>query len=291
MTGDRTSPARWFAEEWTALLGTVLESLAGERPKLACTAPAEGAALAAASEQLVGQHGAILWWQQRFPLPGEPSTWIGAPRNAWTQLAARVLGAAGVEDDSQARDTYLEVLQQSLGELSRSAGRRWSRQLDCSGSEAAAGPEAAEFYWVEAAYPDAAIPPLIVAITGALQDPPNEADRSGVTALAGGTAPAGGMAATDPDPNSPQRSRTFSLLMEVELPVSVSFGRVHLPLKDVLKLTAGSIIELNRTVDEPVEVIVNNCVVARGEVVVVEGNYGVRIHQIMTRQERMETIP
>ena len=62
-------------------------------------------------------------------------------------------------------------------------------------------------------------------------------------------------------------------------------------MKDVLKLTAGSIIELNRTVDEPVEVIVNNCVVARGEVVVVEGNYGVRIHQIMTRQERLEALP
>jgi flagellar motor switch protein FliN/FliY len=79
--------------------------------------------------------------------------------------------------------------------------------------------------------------------------------------------------------------------MGVELAVSVSFGRVQLPLKDVLKLTAGSIIELNRTVDEPVEVIVNNCVVARGEVVVVEGNYGVRIDHIMSRQERLEALP
>jgi flagellar motor switch protein FliN/FliY len=79
--------------------------------------------------------------------------------------------------------------------------------------------------------------------------------------------------------------------MGVELPVSVSFGRVHLPLKEVLKLTAGSIIELNRTVDELVEVIVNNCVVARGEVVMVEGNYGVHIKQIMSRQQRMENLP
>jgi flagellar motor switch protein FliN/FliY len=285
VTGDRTSPARWFAEEWTALLGTVLESLAGERPKLACTAPAGGATLAASSEEIAGQHGAILWWQYRFPLPGEPSIWIGAPRNAWTQLAARVLGAAGVEDDSQARETYLEVLQQSLGELSRSAGRRWNRPIDCSGNEAAAAPPAAEFYLVEAAYPDAAIPPLMIAITGALQDPPKEADPPA------GTAMAGAPAAADPGSRPPPPSKTFSLLMEVELPVSVSFGHVQLPLRDVLKLTAGSIIELNRTVDEPVEVIVNNCVVARGEVVVVEGNYGVRIHQIMTRQERLETLP
>ena len=45
----------------------------------------------------------------------------------------------------------------------------------------------------------------------------------------------------------------------------------------MLKLTSGSIVELNRAVLEPVEVIVNNCVIARGEVVVVDGNYGVRI--------------
>ena len=48
-------------------------------------------------------------------------------------------------------------------------------------------------------------------------------------------------------------------------------------MKDVLKLTTGSIVELNRGVNEPVEVLVNHCLIARGEVVVVEGNYGVRI--------------
>ena len=48
--------------------------------------------------------------------------------------------------------------------------------------------------------------------------------------------------------------------------------------------------ELNRAVTEPVEVIVNNCVIARGEVVVVEGNYGVRIQQIVSRQDRLRTV-
>lgn len=277
------SPARWFAEEWTTLFGTVLESLAGERPQLVCTAPAEDARVDRFSEETGAAHGALLWWRQTFPLPGEPVAWIGAPRDAWAQLAARVLGAAGVEEDSQARETYLEILQQSLGELSRSAGRRWGRQIDCSGGEAQAVPAGAEFYIVKATYPDAAVPPLIVAVTGAPQDP----DVAGVGATPG----AGGENPAQPPAPLPPPSKTFHLLMGVELPVSVSFGHVKLPLKDVLKLTAGSIIELNRTVDEPVEVIVNNCVVARGEVVVVEGNYGVRIHQIMSRQERLEALP
>ena len=48
--------------------------------------------------------------------------------------------------------------------------------------------------------------------------------------------------------------------------------------------------ELNRSIVEPVEVIVNNCVVARGEVVVIEGNFGVRIQQVVSRQERLRTL-
>ncbi len=85
-------------------------------------------------------------------------------------------------------------------------------------------------------------------------------------------------------------SQTFDLLLDVQLPVSISFGRAQVPLKDVLKLTVGSIVELNRTIGDPVEIIVNNCVIARGEVVVVEGNFGVRIQNVISRQERLRTL-
>ena len=74
------------------------------------------------------------------------------------------------------------------------------------------------------------------------------------------------------------------------MPVSVSFGRAHLPLREVVKLTSGAIIELNRAISEPVELIVNNCVVARGEVVVVDGNYGIRVNEIISRKERLRTL-
>jgi len=62
-----------------------------------------------------------------------------------------------------------------------------------------------------------------------------------------------------------------------------------MPIKEVLKLTTGSIVELNRTLTEPVEVIINDRVIARGEVVVVDGNYGVRILHIVSRQERFQS--
>ena len=67
------------------------------------------------------------------------------------------------------------------------------------------------------------------------------------------------------------------ILMQVEVPVSVSLGRTRIAMKELLGLTHGSVVELNEHLNEEVEVRVNNCVIAYGELVAVEGNYGVRI--------------
>lgn len=72
-------------------------------------------------------------------------------------------------------------------------------------------------------------------------------------------------------------------LLNVDLPVSISFGTTEMALADVLKLTTGSIVEFNHLLNEPVSVVVNDCLVARGDVVVVDGNYGVRISEVMAR--------
>jgi flagellar motor switch protein FliN len=71
-------------------------------------------------------------------------------------------------------------------------------------------------------------------------------------------------------------------LMNIDLPVSVSFGTAEMALADVLRLTTGSIVEFNHLLSEPVNIIVNNCLVARGDVVVVDANYGVRITEVIT---------
>ena len=89
---------------------------------------------------------------------------------------------------------------------------------------------------------------------------------------------------------SPVNTKNLDLLLDVEMPVSVSFGRAQLPLKYLIKLTTGSIVELGRSVSEPVDIIVNNTVIARGEVVVVGGNFGVRIKEILSKQDRLRTL-
>jgi flagellar motor switch protein FliN len=83
-------------------------------------------------------------------------------------------------------------------------------------------------------------------------------------------------------------SRTFDLLLDVELPVSVSFGRATLRISEAMNLVSGSLIELDRALTDPVELLVNNSIIARGEVVVVEGNYGVRLTEIVSHLERLQ---
>ena len=70
------------------------------------------------------------------------------------------------------------------------------------------------------------------------------------------------------------------LVMDVELNVSLRFGQRQLPLREVLELSSGSVIELDRMVDEPVELLLDGKVIARGEAVIVDGNYGLRVTEI-----------
>jgi len=108
-----------------------------------------------------------------------------------------------------------------------------------------------------------------------------------VSALAN---PSFSAASTAVVPGSRGTPRNLDLLLDLEMPVSVSFGSTRLALKDVAKLTTGSIVELNRALSEPVDIIVNNCAIARGEVMVVDGNFAVRIQEVMSKQDRLRSL-
>ena len=74
--------------------------------------------------------------------------------------------------------------------------------------------------------------------------------------------------------------------MGVKLPIRVLLGRTQLCLRDIANLGNGAVVELDCSPDDPVEIIVNDRVIAHGEVVVVSGNYGVRITKIATAAPR-----
>ena len=80
-------------------------------------------------------------------------------------------------------------------------------------------------------------------------------------------------------------SDTLDVILDIDLPMSVRFGRTELALGALTRLGPGSIIDLGRSPDEPVEVLVSGRVVALGDVVVVGGNYGVRITDVVSRPD------
>jgi flagellar motor switch protein FliN len=78
----------------------------------------------------------------------------------------------------------------------------------------------------------------------------------------------------------------IGVILGIDLPVVVRFGRTELPIRTLTKLGPGSVIELGRSPDDPVDVLVGDRVVARGEVVIVSGNYGIRILDVVSNPFR-----
>lgn len=85
-------------------------------------------------------------------------------------------------------------------------------------------------------------------------------------------------------------NKALDLLMDIELPISIELGRTQMSLKRILELGPGAIVEMDRFAGEPVDLLINGKVVARGEVVVVDENFGVRIVSLVTPEERIKLL-
>jgi len=270
--------ARQLVDGWNESLAQVFETMAGEKPAVRWQP-------AGAPSPLEGAEDDTLWWEQPFLVAADMAVWVAAPRAAWEYAGGLTLKAAGLEtiDPGEAKNTWVEILGQSLSAMARAIGAVIGREVACgAGAERAPGPHVTDFAAVTLQFAGAEPLPLTLAISPEILEL--------VSTPPGKLAEAESAEEPRDGPPSTARSRTMELLLEIELPVSISFGKINLPMRDVLKLTTGSIVELDRDVNEPVEILVNRCLIARGEVVVVEGNYGVRIQQIASRQDRLRSV-
>jgi len=276
---DTPTVHSWLADEWATQITHVMESMTGEAPSVAY-APHE-----VSTAEIDPNQTELVWWEQRFSNGPEAIAWIGAATGSWEEIGNRVLKSAGVDDGDQEtiRSTYLEIVSQALSGVASAISKRARRETSCLEGRTAPPESTAEFkaYRFQITFGEQAFQVLTL-FSKSIEDLPETPPET--------SQPKALPPAAKPSAEEIGKSHSIDLLLDVELPVSVSFGRAQLPLKDVIKLTTGSIIELNRSVSEPVEVIVNNCVIARGEVVVVEGNFGVRIRQVISRQERLRTL-
>ena len=85
-------------------------------------------------------------------------------------------------------------------------------------------------------------------------------------------------------------NKNLDILLDVKLQLTVELGRTELPIKKVLELTRGSIITLDKVAGEPVELFANGKLIAHGEVVVIEDNFGLRITNITDPEDRLANI-
>jgi flagellar motor switch protein FliN/FliY len=286
MDGDEST--RHILDQWTETLAQVLESMTDQRPTVRWK-PANGL-LPEVTAAEPGSEIEALWWEQPLQLSPEAVVWVSAPRATWEHAGTLTLKAAGLEtvETGEARNTWLVILGQSLSALARSVGTLLGREVTCdAGREHPADEQTSEWAVVSMSFGESTLPPVLLAFSSKLRN-----------LIVSPPAPGNAEPARTPGPPAEEESpasfithsRTMDLLLGVDLPVSISFGRTQLPMKDVLKLTTGSIVELNRGVNDPVEVLVNRCLIARGEVVVVDGNYGVRIQEIASRQDRLRSL-
>lgn len=87
-----------------------------------------------------------------------------------------------------------------------------------------------------------------------------------------------------------ENNKNLDILMDIKLKLTVELGRTELPIKKVLDLTRGSIIELDKIAGEPVELFANGKLIAQGEVVVIEDNFGLRITNIINPEDRIKEL-
>jgi flagellar motor switch protein FliN/FliY len=220
-----------------------------------------------------------LWFRSQF----RPSSFgylaFGAAEGPWLKIGHRIL--TGSEDESSdsetVRSTLREIAAQVTGSILSTVNYACRKQIEVqelSVVETLGDPQRdSHTSHFRLTLSDGFAVPVTLAFPHAL-----------IQALVPGRPSEASTAVTSID------SKKLEMLLDVEMPVRVSIGRAHMPLKDVIKLTTGSVVELNRTVSELVDIVVNNCVVARGDVVVVEGNFGVRIREVLSKEDRMRRL-
>lgn len=128
---------------------------------------------------------------------------------------------------------------------------------------------------------DKGLDPEVEQALGDVQDATADLAMAAVQPVAFGALDAGAGAAS---------GQNLDLLLDVSIPISVEVGRTQMSLEDVVSLVPGSVVALDKKAEEPVDLRVNGKLIARGEVVLVDDTYGLRITQIINAQGRIESL-
>lgn len=222
-------------------------------------------------------------------LRGEMS--LRLPATAILRLAQMFMSEPAspqAELTAEHREAVVELLRQIAGVVSTSAKARWGElQFAAEASAAAPSWPVAENFWLRAGAPDT---PAIVlegglsaALLAQLRAQPNAGEssaRKSASPERPAESPQMAQNVSAPSSDALPVSGTLNLLMDVQLAMTLRFGSRTLLLREVLDLAPGTVVELDRKVQEPVDLLLEGKLIGRGEVVVIEGSYGLRILEV-----------
>lgn len=261
-----------YVQMWAEILAQVLGEIAGSPPPTAVlTEPPAELTPPADSDLwiLVSCSGSVR---------GEMS--LRFPVAATARLAQLFMSepAPAAEPKPEQREAVLELMRQVGGLAATAIKSTWGEaQLHLEFSPSAPSWTASLSSWIRVGENPAALLEihLSAALAAALRTEKPEPDP--LAANASAPSPA----AAPPSPPQAHNDRVnLDLLLDVELAVTLRFGSRTMPLRDVLDLNPGAVVDLDRRVQEPIDMLLDGRVVARGEVVVVDGNYGLRVTEV-----------
>jgi flagellar motor switch protein FliN len=254
-----------------ALCDAVVEELAGVMAALL------GVEAAAAPSLTAGEPR----WQVTMTVAGTSTGQVDVAISGAeaARLAQLVMGFDETPDDGAVRDMLQEICGQAAGALSQ----RGFGLTFVAGPAApfAPAPGHAEGGWFQVRLTESFSPLVgcwcrlepVAAAVGAGMDP----------------RPVDGPPAAPPRV-TPAYPPNLEVILDIELPMTVRFGQTELTLDALTRLGPGSVIDLGRAPDDPVDVLVNGRLVARGEVVVASGNYGVRVTEVVSTSDRLRSM-
>lgn len=117
------------------------------------------------------------------------------------------------------------------------------------------------------------------------QSPPPQSSGGGSSSPSGAEALGSGF-----DDLSDTEQKNLGMILDVKLPIIVRIGQKKMLLKDVIGMDIGTVVELNQLANDPLDILVDDKVIAKGEVVIVDGNFGIQITEIGTKKERLEKL-
>lgn len=228
---------------WLANLASTMETLTGACPRIQPAVPIAAGSLP--SE--------LIWWEPDFS-DAEPSVWVGVGPSVRRALGFAASGEVISADPGcrGAEQSYQELLQRSWQGVGGALG----------GGRMTTPPQDAQMFRVVIEGLGTAAMELFAACREAPRD------------------------TREAKPERSKQARTgtaLDCLLETEIPLSVRFGRARMLLQDIVRLSPGSVVDLNRNMDEQVDLMVNGHLLARGDVVSVQGNYALRITAVRER--------